>query len=779
MKQVIFLTIVVILAVAASVSFGQKVIEVTAGIDQIKAAYAAASDGDIIELVTSGGIYREKATLKITKAITIRAAKGLENKPIIETENVDRHFEPTGACSYFGLFGVKVTGLVDDGVADSKDSTKYALRVRNMSGPYTLVFENVDFDHFYSTEKPPEGYVVRFDNTAVLADLILFKNCKITRLAKHAIRLDGPTAAPGQFKQLILENCTFADIGGRAVFATLINDPAVTPASVYIDHCTFFKIADDAVKINNGLDVKVQNSIFHTIADKVLDADSTAVYTTATVQYCDTLSTDGFSDFLNLTASNIYAEDPEFADPNNLDLTVSDFFKGIAVGNDGFVVGDLRWDPLNPVENGMIRLTEGTNKITNAYNYAVKYGIQEIELATSGGTYLESNTLRVLSPLTIKAAEGLAQKPIIETLNTERHFEPRGACTYFALKGVKVSGFVDDGVANSADSTKYAMRIRNMNQPYTLVCENVDFDHFYSTEKPPEGYVARFDNTAVLAEEIRFVNCTVTRLAKHALRLDGPTAAPGQFKKLHIENCTFADIGGRVVFATLMNKPEVPPAEVWVNHCTFYKINDDALKINNGVDLVVKNSIFHTIADKVLDADSAAVYTSAAVTFCDTLNTDGFSRFLNLTTSNIYAEDPEFFDADHFDFHVSPFFAGIAIGDDGRVVGDPRWSPPTNVALDRSPLPSQFMLQQNYPNPFNPTTTIAYELPRDGHVTLSVFNLLGQKVATLVDREQKAGKQMVQWDGRDENGRSVGNGIYLLRLEMGEYSLMKKMTLLK
>ncbi|MBN2356152.1 T9SS type A sorting domain-containing protein, partial [candidate division KSB1 bacterium] len=223
----------------------------------------------------------------------------------------------------------------------------------------------------------------------------------------------------------------------------------------------------------------------------------------------------------------------------------------------------------------------------------------------------------------------------------------------------------------------------------------------------------------------------------------------------------------------------VTPAEIMVNHCTFYDIDDDALKLNNAVDAVVKNSIFNTIEDKVVDADSAAVYTSATVTYCDTLLTDGFGGFLTLTSNNIYAEDPEFADPANLNLQVSSFFASIAVGDDGTVVGDPRWGVITGVQVSESDQPTQFRLYQNYPNPFNPTTTIQYALPGDAQVKLVIFNVLGQKVKTLVDQKQKAGYQTVNWDGRDESGNIVGSGIYLFHIEAGEFATTRKMMMLK
>ena len=92
-------------------------------------------------------------------------------------------------------------------------------------------------------------------------------------------------------------------------------------------------------------------------------------------------------------------------------------------------------------------------------------------------------------------------------------------------------------------------------------------------------------------------------------------------------------------------------------------------------------------------------------------------------------------------------------------------------------LPTDFALGQNYPNPFNPSTVIPYQLPTSAHVRLEVFNLLGQRLATLVDAEQAAGIHTAQWDATDAAGRAVGAGVYIYRLSVGEQTESRRMVL--
>ena len=94
-------------------------------------------------------------------------------------------------------------------------------------------------------------------------------------------------------------------------------------------------------------------------------------------------------------------------------------------------------------------------------------------------------------------------------------------------------------------------------------------------------------------------------------------------------------------------------------------------------------------------------------------------------------------------------------------------------------LPLRPDLEQNYPNPFNPSTRIPFALPNRTSVRLSVFNVLGQRMRTLLDGPVEAGYHQMAWDGRDDTGRQVGAGVYFYRLESGQFQQIRKMTLVK
>ena len=114
-------------------------------------------------------------------------------------------------------------------------------------------------------------------------------------------------------------------------------------------------------------------------------------------------------------------------------------------------------------------------------------------------------------------------------------------------------------------------------------------------------------------------------------------------------------------------------------------------------------------------------------------------------------------------------------GTDGNPLGDGTWWPDlVGVRQVPNSVPTKYTLSQNYPNPFNPTTNIKYSIPQSGFVTLKVYNMLGQEVATLVNQQQNTGEYNV-----DFNASNLASGVYMYRIQSGNISITKKMMLLK
>jgi flagellar hook assembly protein FlgD len=101
---------------------------------------------------------------------------------------------------------------------------------------------------------------------------------------------------------------------------------------------------------------------------------------------------------------------------------------------------------------------------------------------------------------------------------------------------------------------------------------------------------------------------------------------------------------------------------------------------------------------------------------------------------------------------------------------------PINVTME---LPTTNMLEQNYPNPFNPSTKIRFILKEQGYVSLTIFNIKGEKVRELVAKNMNPGAHIVEWDGMEQSGHQVPSGMYLYALRMNGFEQKRMMMYLK
>ncbi|MBI90072.1 MAG: hypothetical protein CMG60_08295, partial [Candidatus Marinimicrobia bacterium] len=93
--------------------------------------------------------------------------------------------------------------------------------------------------------------------------------------------------------------------------------------------------------------------------------------------------------------------------------------------------------------------------------------------------------------------------------------------------------------------------------------------------------------------------------------------------------------------------------------------------------------------------------------------------------------------------------------------------------------PESFKLRQNYPNPFNPTTNISFELFKDSDINIQIFDVSGKMVKDLVSGFHNTGSHTIQWNAKDENGKTLSAGLYLYAIQVGNIVYSKKMVLLK
>lgn len=111
--------------------------------------------------------------------------------------------------------------------------------------------------------------------------------------------------------------------------------------------------------------------------------------------------------------------------------------------------------------------------------------------------------------------------------------------------------------------------------------------------------------------------------------------------------------------------------------------------------------------------------------------------------------------------------------------GDPMDFPPATSVDEFAAVPQKFELKNNYPNPFNPSTKISFSIAENTDVLLEVYNMLGERVRTLVNQSYSAGSYTTVWNARDDLGNKVNSGVYIYRIIAGDFNSAKQMVLLK
>ncbi|MEN8250129.1 MAG: T9SS type A sorting domain-containing protein [Bacteroidota bacterium] len=249
-----------------------------------------------------------------------------------------------------------------------------------------------------------------------------------------------------------------------------------------------------------------------------------------------------------------------------------------------------------------------------------------------------------------------------------------------------------------------------------------------------------------------------------------------------ITNCVVADFAGTAI---------------WGSHSDFVVINNvlagnspDAIFLSDSCTAIIKNNI--VVNNTGLGI--AGIETASATIDYNDIWGNGENYFeLFPAGEHDISMDPLFVDASGGDFHLQVGSPCIDAGDPAPQFNDPDgarndmgafggpFAPDivTSIESDGFFIPIQFELFQNYPNPFNTETKIHFYIPSSELVNLSIYNFMGQRVRTLLNEKNNAGRHTVSWDGKDEYNMSLGTGIYFYRISTNDFKYTRKALLLK
>lgn len=642
------------------------VIKVAAGTDGIAAAYTSAASGDTIELTTSGGYYIESSALTVTgKAITIRAAANLAEKPI-------------WACSYVSTSGgiiktyagLTLNGVILDGTASST-STVNAI-ITSGTG-YNIRATNTVFRNF--------TIALYGSGTGVQVDTLIYKNCVFNNISGNAIIFYTGSLAPGAFKYLAIKNSTFwnAAYSSNACLYSMANDALYSPNAgwtadprVEIDHVTIYNFRRLYCKEHTN--VLITNTIF-SIASSTSSTGFSVVGDLTSVKNCMYYNVSN-SFGTGVDTSKIINANPLFAKAATGDFSLTTSSPANLAGTDGHTLGDSRWWPAGeapvdttPLPPSDISLAAGKNVISQAMQ-GLKSG-QSIILTSADGIYEESTPLLIDKPVVIKAADGLSSKPIITLTSGDAIIELSNDLTLngVVLDGAKSGSTIPSGITNTAGSSIHK-----------LIVTNTDFLNLKDASSV-QGYGIIGKSNSMI-ENVSISGCSFVNIAKNGISFQSPANPSGSVRNLKVENVTFSNIGADAVYADGFDSDlKKPDADISINQVTAYNCGGNTFTSSNIDSVVISNSIValsslnNAVAPaKIYGANSKVQNLLYFNTGAVALGTGASSSQL---TSIVAQQNPQFTDAAAGTFSYPATSPAVVKQQDGSYIrlGDKKWWP--------------------------------------------------------------------------------------------------------
>ena len=647
------------------------------------------------------------------------------------------------------------------------------------------------------------------------------RNTTFNNVDGSCIKLNGDADSTTVDGKVLLENLTFNFCQRRVIWCRDLMGQVVRNiiiANSKKGHETFSG-TDELIRVE-----MVGSTISHvdTFNIQGVKSDGDTVVIAKQPFIADGGSKNGAREKATFDRTTVYNYDPMFADAANGDFTLMVGSELYHLGHDNGALGDRNW-AMNPYVGTTIEIAEDAQAPTGQTLFDAMTYINEgllaadtLVLTTSGGQYGFAN-YEFLVPMVLKAKEGLAEKPQLRP--RERAY--KGNECFKLRNDLKLEGLVIDGmVMNSTeiDSIKRLFKVylteEGPNKEPDFIVKNCDVRNIYLNGDPEDtdGKFIEFDKAASCGR-VYIENCTFTNLgdeafnASNAYKSDHVVSVPhgGHFAMFTIKNSTFNNVDGSCIKLNGDADSTTVDGIVTLENITFNNCQRRVIWCRDLMNQVVRNIIIanskkghetfsgtdelirvemegsyiahvDTFNIEGVKADGDTVVVSDSPFVADGGSNNGARRTAMLYEDTIYGLDPMFADAANGDFTLMSGSPLYTLAEDGGALGDRNWATEMPTLVQEKPyeLPDRFSLSQNYPNPFNPSTKISFTLDQPSLVKLTVFNILGRRVDTIVNTRMSAGVHTINWEATQ-----FASGMYFYRLESNGKVLTKKMMLMK
>ena len=431
-------------------------------------------------------------------------------------------------------------------------------------------------------------------------------------------------------------------------------------------------------------------------------------------------------------------------------------------------------------------------------------------LVSDGGIYELSESDSISVPMTIMAAPGLTDKPIIRAAAGDtcgRFFE---VWADLSLEGIILDGKRTDGTLNPFTEEEMIGGVQNPDESwgrFDFTIKDCELRNVYASGDPDptagtdgnifalntDGFLGKLQIEGSIFENV-IDEAIIMQNAYKTTEFGGGRPAD----TVIVRNTTFIGCGGPKNQSCFTIKGDddttTVDAKVTLENLTFYNSGPNCIYSRETEDMVIRNIVVAFTMeggdnDQLIRTDRDGSIVSHVDTFAigplleeNAIKVGPGSNtgagMATLDSATVYGYDPAFTDAPNGDLTLLASSEICGLGSDGCALGDLRWA--TNcpaVFVDesgRSRITQEFSLTQNYPNPFNPVTTIRYYIEKKAVVKLQIFDITGSLVETLVKGERPPGEYSVTW-----NASHVASGLYFYKIVADGKSLTRKMVLLK